>query len=82
MRPLGGIVLGIFSDRYGRKAALAATIIMMAGRSLMIGLSPTYESIGIFAPIILVLARLLQGLSLGGEFSFSGNLSFRDGTKK
>ncbi|MGE8653194.1 MULTISPECIES: MFS transporter [unclassified Acinetobacter] len=69
MRPLGGILLGIFSDRYGRKAALAATIIMMAGGSLMIGLSPTYESIGIFAPIILVLARLLQGLSLGGEFA-------------
>ncbi len=69
MRPLGGIVLGIFSDRYGRKAALAATMIMMAGGSLMIGLSPTYESIGIFAPIILVLARLLQGLSLGGEFA-------------
>lgn len=69
MRPLGGIVLGIFSDRYGRKAALAATIIMMAGGSLMIGLSPTYETIGIFAPIILVLARLLQGLSLGGEFA-------------
>ncbi|WP_180155382.1 MFS transporter [Acinetobacter sp. YH12045] len=69
MRPLGGIVLGIFSDLYGRKAALAATIIMMAGGSLMIGLSPTYESIGIFAPIILVLARLLQGLSLGGEFA-------------
>lgn len=69
MRPLGGIVLGIFSDHYGRKAALAVTIIMMAGGSLMIGLSPTYESIGIFAPIILVLARLLQGLSLGGEFA-------------
>jgi len=69
MRPLGGIVLGIFSDRYGRKAALAATIMMMAGGSLMIGLSPTYEVIGIFAPIILVLARLLQGLSLGGEFA-------------
>ncbi|MBP8063635.1 MAG: MFS transporter [Acinetobacter sp.] len=69
MRPLGGIVLGIFSDRFGRKAALAATIMMMAGGSLMIGLSPTYETIGIFAPIILVLARLLQGLSLGGEFA-------------
>lgn len=69
MRPLGGIVLGIFSDRFGRKAALAATIMMMAGGSLMIGISPTYETIGIFAPIILVLARLLQGLSLGGEFA-------------
>src|SRR5690606_5799861 len=69
MRPLGGVVLGIFSDRYGRKAALAATILMMAGGSLMIAVSPTYATIGIFAPIILVLARLLQGLSLGGEFA-------------
>ncbi|WP_228703806.1 MFS transporter [Acinetobacter larvae] len=69
MRPLGGVVLGIFSDRFGRKAALAATILMMAGGSLMIGLSPTYTTIGIVAPIILVLARLLQGLSLGGEFA-------------
>ena len=69
MRPLGGIVIGIFSDRYGRKAALSVTIIMMAVGSLMIGLSPTYSTIGIVAPIILVLARLLQGLSLGGEFA-------------
>lgn len=69
MRPLGGVVLGIFSDRYGRKAALAATILMMAGGSLMIAVSPTYATIGVFAPIILVLARLLQGLSLGGEFA-------------
>lgn len=69
MRPLGGVVLGIFSDRYGRKAALAATIIMMAGGSLLIGISPTYSTIGILAPVILVLARLLQGLSLGGEFA-------------
>lgn len=69
MRPLGGIVIGIFSDRYGRKAALSLTIMMMAVGSLMIGLSPTYAAIGIFAPIILVLARLIQGLSLGGEFA-------------
>ncbi len=69
MRPLGGIVIGIFSDRYGRKAALSLTIIMMAVGSLMIGLSPTYATIGIVAPLILVLARLLQGLSLGGEFA-------------
>lgn len=47
MRPLGGIVLGIFSDRYGRKAALAATILMMAGGSLMIGISPTYSTIDV-----------------------------------
>lgn len=69
MRPLGGIVIGIFSDRFGRKASLSLTIIMMAVGSLMIGLAPTYESIGVLAPIILVIARLLQGMSLGGEFA-------------
>ncbi len=69
MRPIGGWVLGIFSDRYGRKAALSATILMMAGGSLIIGLTPTYATIGIMAPILLVLARLIQGLSLGGEFA-------------
>ena len=69
MRPLGGIVIGIFSDRFGRKASLSLTIMMMAVGSLMIGLAPTYETIGVLAPIILVIARLLQGMSLGGEFA-------------
>ncbi|WP_353189839.1 MFS transporter [Pandoraea pnomenusa] len=69
MRPIGGWALGIFSDRYGRKAALAATILMMAGGSLIIGVTPTYESIGLAAPVMLVIARLIQGLSLGGEYA-------------
>lgn len=69
MRPVGGWLLGIFSDRYGRKAALALTILMMAGGSLIIGITPTYASIGIAAPLLLTAARLMQGLSLGGEYA-------------
>lgn len=69
MRPVGGWVLGIFSDRYGRKAALGLTIIMMAGGSLIIAVTPTYAAIGIAAPLLLTAARLLQGLSLGGEYA-------------
>ncbi|KAG1248588.1 hypothetical protein G6F68_013733 [Rhizopus microsporus] len=69
MRPVGGWVLGIFSDRYGRKAALGLTILMMAGGSLIIAITPTYATIGIAAPLLLTGARLLQGLSLGGEYA-------------
>ena len=64
MRPVGGWLLGIFSDRYGRKAWL--TILMMAGGSLIIAVTPTYATIGLAAPLLLTAARLLQGLSLGG----------------
>ncbi|MGE8546175.1 MFS transporter [Alcaligenes sp. Marseille-Q7550] len=69
MRPIGGWLLGIFSDRYGRKAALGLTILMMAGGSLIIAVTPTYASIGLAAPLLLTAARLLQGLSLGGEYA-------------
>lgn len=69
MRPLGGWALGVFADRHGRKAALALAIMMISGGSLMIGLSPTYSSVGMLAPLILVIARLLQGLSLGGQYA-------------
>ncbi len=69
MRPVGGWLLGIYADRHGRKAALALTIVMMAGGSLIIGITPTYATIGIFAPLLLTCARLLQGLSLGGEYA-------------
>ncbi|MEX5343311.1 MFS transporter [Pseudomonas sp. I2] len=68
MRPIGGAVLGVFADRYGRKKGLTLSILMMSLASLVIGLCPNYESIGIAAPIILVLARLAQGFSAGGEF--------------
>lgn len=69
MRPVGGWLIGLFSDRFGRRNALALTIVMMAVGSLIIGITPTYESIGLVAPLLLVLARLIQGLSLGGEYA-------------
>ncbi|MBV6659788.1 MFS transporter [Pseudomonas yamanorum] len=67
MRPVGGILIGMYSDRVGRKAALSLTIILMAVGTAMIGLAPTYEQIGIAAPIMIIFARLLQGFSAGGE---------------
>jgi MHS family alpha-ketoglutarate permease-like MFS transporter len=68
MRPVGGAVLGAFADRYGRKAGLTLSILLMSVASLVIGICPGYTSIGIAAPIILVLSRLVQGFSAGGEF--------------
>ncbi|MEV0146733.1 MULTISPECIES: MFS transporter [unclassified Nonomuraea] len=69
MRPLGGLVVGAFADRFGRKAAMTFTIILMGGGSLLLAVTPTYAAAGLLAPIILVLARLIQGLSVGGEFA-------------
>ena len=71
MRPLGGYLLGRFADRYGRRNALTLSVLLMAAGSLLIAITPGYSAIGIVAPIILVLARLLQGLSVGGEFGSS-----------
>ena len=71
MRPLGGWLLGMYADRFGRRNALAMSVLLMGAGSLMIALSPSYETIGIAAPIILLTARLLQGLSVGGEFGSS-----------
>ncbi|WP_037070215.1 MFS transporter [Pseudonocardia acaciae] len=71
MRPLGGWLLGRFADRFGRRAALVLTVSMMAGGSLLITVTPGYASIGVAAPVILVIARLLQGLSVGGEYATS-----------
>ncbi|MDA2257177.1 MFS transporter [Bacillus cereus] len=71
MRPIGSLLMGRYADRHGRRAALTLSITVMAGGSLIIACTPNYESIGIMAPIILVLARLLQGLSLGGEYGTS-----------
>ena len=68
VRPLGGLFFGPLGDRIGRKKVLATTIILMAGSTFGIGLIPSYESIGIAAPILLVLLRLLQGFSTGGEY--------------
>jgi MFS family permease len=66
-RPLGGILIGAYADRFGRKPAMTLTIWLMALGSGMIGLLPSYATIGIMAPILLVAARLIQGFSAGGE---------------
>ena len=69
LRPLGGIVFGILGDRIGRKRVLSITVLMMAAATTLIGLLPTYASIGLFAPLLLALARCLQGFSAGGEYA-------------
>ncbi|ASW55387.1 MFS transporter [Plantactinospora sp. KBS50] len=71
MRPIGGALLGSYADRHGRKAGLTLTISLMAGASLVIAICPPYSVIGILAPLVLVLARLVQGFSAGGEFGTS-----------
>src|ERR671910_3520237 len=68
-RPLGGLLLGRFADLRGRKAGMLLTILLMAGGSMVIALLPTYEQVGWLAPILLLLARIAQGMSLGGEVS-------------
>jgi MFS transporter, MHS family, alpha-ketoglutarate permease len=71
IRPIGSWALGRYADRYGRKSALQLSIMMMCAGSLIIAVTPTYESIGSFAAFWLVFARLLQGFSLGGEYGTS-----------
>ena len=68
MRPLGAVVFGQYGDRHGRKRALSAVIFLMAASTFAVGLLPTYASIGVLAPLLLVVARLAQGLSGGGEW--------------
>lgn len=71
MRPVGGWLMGIYADRHGRKAALMLSVLLMCTGSLLIALAPGYDSIGLAAPALLVFARLLQGLSVGGEYGTS-----------
>lgn len=68
-RPLGGIFWGLFADARGRKAALSTIMVLMAISTAAIGLLPTYAAIGVAAPVLMVLARILQGFSVGGEFA-------------
>ena len=67
-RPFGAFMAGYFGDKFGRKTVLAITLILMGGATTTIGLLPTYDSIGIAAPIILIILRILQGVSAGGEW--------------
>ena len=71
MRPVGGWLLGVYADRHGRKAGLTLSVMLMCAGSLLIAGAPSYASIGVAAPILLVVARLLQGLSVGGEYGAS-----------
>lgn len=71
MRPIGAWLMGIYADRRGRKAGLTLSVSLMCGGSLLIAVTPGYASIGTWAPAILVFARLLQGLSVGGEYGAS-----------
>src|SRR6202011_2218594 len=69
VRPIGGIVLGAYADRFGRRRALSLLIVMMAFGTWTLGLTPSFANIGIAAPLIVVLGRVVQGISIGGEFA-------------
>ncbi|MBB4619785.1 MFS transporter [Sphingomonas abaci] len=71
MRPIGAWVMGVYSDRHGRKAGLTLSVTLMCAGSLIIALTPGYATIGVVAPALLVIARLMQGLSVGGEYGAS-----------
>ncbi|MEU9006000.1 MFS transporter, partial [Streptomyces sp. NPDC048551] len=69
VRPLGGLVFGPLGDRIGRQKVLAATMIMMAASTFAVGFLPTYASVGFLAPLLLLVCRLVQGFSTGGEYA-------------
>jgi MHS family proline/betaine transporter-like MFS transporter len=71
MRPVGSIIFGIYGDRHGRRKALSAVVFLMAVATFAMGLLPSYATAGVFAPILLVIVRLFQGLSAGGEWGGS-----------
>jgi len=71
MRPLGAWLMGVYADRHGRKAGLTLSVMMMGGGSLLIAVIPDYHSVGMAAPVLMLFARLMQGLSVGGEYGAS-----------
>lgn len=71
MRPLGGWLFGYLADRYGRRLSLTLSVVCMCFGSLVIAATPTFATIGIFAPVMLAIARIIEGLSLGGEYGAS-----------
>jgi MFS family permease len=71
MRPVGGIVLGLMGDRYGRRRAMVLGMALMAVGTLLLTCAPSYQRVGLLAPVLVVLARLIQGFSLGGQFGTS-----------
>ncbi|MBT2522556.1 MFS transporter [Arthrobacter sp. ISL-28] len=81
VRPLGGVVFGHFGDRYGRRKVLFITLILMGGSTFAMGLLPPTEQLGLAAPVILVLLRLLQGLAYGGEWAGATLMSMEHSPK-
>src|SRR5947208_6814144 len=79
IRPIGGVVLGAYADRHGRKASLMVSIVLMTAGTLAIAIMPSYETIGLLAPIAVLAARLVQGFSAGGEFGSSTAFLVEDG---
>ena len=71
MRPIGGWMFGRVADKVGRKQAMTLSVLLMSLGSLLIALTPTYQTVGVRAPVLLLTARLLQGLSVGGEYGVS-----------
>jgi MHS family alpha-ketoglutarate permease-like MFS transporter len=71
MRPLGAWIMGVYADRHGRKAGLTVSVTLMCAGSLLIAATPSFESVGVLAPAMLLIARLMQGLSVGGEYGAS-----------
>lgn len=82
MRPIGAWIMGSYGDRHGRKAGLALSVGLMCAGSLMIAIAPTYAQAGVIAPAILVIARMLQGLSVGGEYGASATYLSEMASKK
>src|SRR5687767_5275952 len=82
MRPIGGWLFGRIADRKGRKVAMTLSVLLMSFGSLLIAITPSYNSIGLFAPVLLLLARLLQGLSVGGEYGTSATYLSEVATKE
>lgn len=81
-RPIGGWLIGVYADKHGRKSALMISVVMMCLGSLIIALTPSYGTIGVGAPVLLVLARLLQGLSVGAEYGTSATYLSEIATSK
>jgi len=81
-RPVGGIVFGHFGDKVGRKQVLVATLVLMGVATFVIGLLPTHASIGVWAPILLVVLRFLQGLGLGGEWGGAVLMTLESGDSR
>ncbi len=81
MRPIGGWVMGTYADKKGRKKALTLSVMLMSVGSLMIAIVPGYKQIGIAAPVVLILARMVQGLSVGGEYGTSATYLSEMATK-